>query len=118
MTADSTTVTDTLPAHWASVADLNTRLRSITERVLRDYPGVEGGFFLGGDQNRFAGVAYPTGPAGPQGSPQRNDPPPLEMPYIRAQVMQSLQEREVVTNLRTVEKSLVVILTEHVPTVG
>jgi two-component system, NtrC family, sensor histidine kinase HydH len=73
---------------------------------------------LGGDQNRFAGVAYPTGPAGPQGAPQRNEPPPLEMPYIRVQALQCLHEGKVVTNLRTVERSQVVILTEPVHSEG
>jgi two-component system sensor histidine kinase HydH len=70
--------------------DLDERLRAVAAEVLAQFPNTEGGFFLGGERDRFSGYAFPTKPRG--GLPQlpRNEPPPLEAPYIRLQARQSL----------------------------
>ncbi len=39
---------------------LNERLRTIASRVLADFPGVEGGFYLDAGFDRFAGHGFPT----------------------------------------------------------
>jgi two-component system, NtrC family, sensor histidine kinase HydH len=65
------------------------RLAGVVAGVLRDFPGVEGGFYLGGGRNQFAGYAYPTDPHKAQ-ERSRREPPPLETPYIRLQAQQSL----------------------------
>ena len=58
----------------------NARLAAVAAQVLARTPGVEGGFYLGGGRDQFAGFAHPTGPAPPPG---RRDPPPLETRWIR-----------------------------------
>jgi two-component system, NtrC family, sensor histidine kinase HydH len=65
------------------------RLAAVVAGVLRDFPGVEGGFYLPGAQNQFAGYAYPTDPHKAR-ERSRREPPPLETPYIRLQAQQSL----------------------------
>jgi two-component system, NtrC family, sensor histidine kinase HydH len=57
--------------------------------VLRDFPGVEGGFYIGDGQNQFVGYAFPTDPHKPY-ERSRREPPPLETPYIRLQAQQSV----------------------------
>jgi len=68
--------------------EVDLRLEAISERVLRDYPGIEGGFFINAQSDEFAGYAFPAGPGGPH-RPKRRDPPPKEEPYIRLQSKQS-----------------------------
>jgi two-component system, NtrC family, sensor histidine kinase HydH len=116
---------------------LNDKLRAISNRVLADFPGVEGGFYLDVTLDRFAGYAFPTEPpdAAPTPSnsetgqaatgtgltqplpPRRGDePPPRESPLILAQVKQSLglAPGEFQFDARTVGPSRVAILTEAV----
>jgi two-component system, NtrC family, sensor histidine kinase HydH len=93
--------------------DLNQELTKITAQVLKDYPGVEGGFYLAGS-DRFAGYAFPTRPHAE--APHRNEPPPLEAPYLHVQAQQSLglDEGDFQVNVRDVGPSRVVLLTEPV----
>jgi two-component system sensor histidine kinase HydH len=44
---------------------LHSELPAVTRRVLADVPGAEGGFYLGNDWNQFTGYAFPTRP-GPE----------------------------------------------------
>jgi signal transduction histidine kinase len=105
-------------------ADLNLRLRAITNRVLTDFPGVEGGFYLGDGIDRFTGFGFPTRQGGappdpPDGmkAPQKaslgDDPPPNETPFILLQARSSvsLDEGESQFDVRTVGPSRVAILT-------
>jgi two-component system, NtrC family, sensor histidine kinase HydH len=85
-----------------SPARLERRLSDVTENVLVERPGLEGGFYLAGDYDAFTGGAFPTqrrpAPRPPPGrdapppppSPPRRDPPPLEAPYIRQQIRDCL----------------------------
>jgi signal transduction histidine kinase len=56
--------------------ELNRRLHAIAERVLATAPGLEGGFYLQGDdpRGRFLGYAFPTG-ASPEAAPDFRPPP-------------------------------------------
>jgi signal transduction histidine kinase len=92
--------------------DLNEKLRSITNKVLQAYPGVEGGFFLALD-DRFTGYAYPTSNHAPSDL-VRNEPPPLEAPIIRKQAQECLDQGESALRTTDVESSRVVIMTEPV----
>jgi signal transduction histidine kinase len=65
------------------------RLSEVISTVLRDYPGVEGGIYLAGDRDQFAGYAFPTDPH-KANQRSRREPPPLESPYIRLQARRSL----------------------------
>jgi hypothetical protein len=53
---------------------LNERLRAISNRVLVDFPGVEGGFYLNAEFDRFAGYGFPT--EQPDSSSAYGDSPP------------------------------------------
>src|ERR1700743_1544855 len=66
------------------------RFGQISEQVLKEQPGVEGGFYLNGDLDRFAGYAFPTDRPRRKQHPDKSDPPPLEEPYIRIQARDSL----------------------------
>lgn len=98
------------------------RLREVAERTLAGVSGVEGGFFVAGEDNYFTAYAYPTQPheppPPPQGppSPPRQDPPPLEAPYIRLQALRSvdLPAGEVRVQVYDVVTSRVVVATEPV----
>jgi signal transduction histidine kinase len=90
--------------------ELDRALREIAGRALRDFPGVEGGFYLA-DGDRFSGFAFPTGDAAP---PERNDPPPREGPYIRVQARQCLDLGQFLASTRDVGPSRVVFLSEPV----
>jgi signal transduction histidine kinase len=115
----------------------NAKLRGIATKVLADYPGVEGGFYLDAGFEKFAGYAFPTDPQGfallpsdgpllkgkllPKGKgpppprPGRGDePPPKEKPFIllQAQKSLSLAAGEFQFDVRTVGPSRVAILTE------
>jgi signal transduction histidine kinase len=93
------------------------QLRDVTNAVLADYPGVEGGFYLNGDGDggMFIGYGFPTGPHGPKKT-ERRDPPPLEAPYIRLQALESLAsaDGDFLVNVRDVGPSRVMFLTEPV----
>ena len=67
---------------------LNIAMREIAMRVLIEFPGVEGGFYLAGRIDRFSG--YASGKPNSHPGPPRNEPPPLEAPYIQLQARQSL----------------------------
>ncbi len=62
-------------------AGVDRQLRTIASQTLAQLPGIEGGFYLAGD-DRFAAYAFPTRGDG-AGAPSGSDPPPLEAPYIR-----------------------------------
>jgi hypothetical protein len=47
--------------HWS---EFNARLRDLSARVLQDYSGVEGGFYVNTTLDRFGGYAFPTGMPG------------------------------------------------------
>ena len=120
---------------------LNERLRAISNRVLIDFPGVEGGFYLNAEFDRFAGYGFPTeqpdshsasgdSPPDPEArhspagngtaqppTPRRGDePPPKEAPFILVQVKHSLalDPGQFHFDVRTVGPSRVAILTEPV----
>jgi signal transduction histidine kinase len=120
---------------------LNERLRAISNRVLADFPGVEGGFYLNDKTDRFAGFAFPTDQPEPESAPgdtrpapkdqrppgeqgparaaslQRGDePPPKEAPFILVQVKHSLalEPGQFQFDVRTVGLSRVAIVTEPV----
>lgn len=96
--------------------DWNDELAQITNRILADFPGVEGGFYLGGQFDRFSGYGYPTSPHPILPTTLRTEPPPLEAPFIRLQARESLElpAEEVLTNVRTVGPSRVVVVTQAV----
>lgn len=90
------------------------KLREITAQVLKDYPGIEGGFYLDGEFDRFVGYAFPTRrPRHPRGN---DEPPPQEEPYIRVQARKSLGllPGEYSVTVSDVGPSRVIILTEPV----
>lgn len=119
---------------------LNKQLRAISSKVLSQFPGAEGGFYLSGDFDRFAGYGFPTEQSGlrstardspnkqpPEGPdreketeaspPHRGDePPPKEIPFILVQVRHSLGlgAGESQFDVRTVGPSRVAIFTEPV----
>jgi signal transduction histidine kinase len=117
----------------------NEKLRAISRRVLAAHPGVEGGFYLDADLDRFAGFAFPNDPyrpappapevpapspkqylpkekVPPLGSGGGDDPPPKERPFIHVQAQNclSLDPGAFDFNVRTVGPSRVAILTEPV----
>jgi two-component system sensor histidine kinase HydH len=118
-------------------AEINNKLRSISDRVLRAYPGVEGGFYLENNLHRFAGYAFPTDdakrpppPLGKKGTaekgspadperelaqlhPRGDDPPPKEAPFILLQVQHSLSG-DYQFDARAIGPSRVAIATEPV----
>jgi signal transduction histidine kinase len=95
--------------------EVDRRLAAISERALAAYPNVEGGFYLGGESDRFSGFAKGIGDL-PPGGRVRNDPPPLETPLIRFQAQQCLQldAGQFLLNIRDVGPSRVAVLTEPV----
>jgi two-component system, NtrC family, sensor histidine kinase HydH len=96
--------------------ELNRRLNIVSQAVLADFPGMEGGFYLAEGVDRFAGYAYPTAPSKHESGLLRTDPPPLEAPYIRLQAQQSLSltDDEVLSAARDVGPSRVLVTTEPV----
>ncbi len=93
--------------------ELDRPLHEVTQQVLQDFPGVEGGFYLADGVDRFSGYAFPTGPPA---LPRRNEPPPLEAPDIRLQARQSLAQGAgpVLVNVLNVETSRVLVATTAV----
>ncbi|HUE16164.1 MAG TPA: histidine kinase dimerization/phospho-acceptor domain-containing protein [Planctomycetaceae bacterium] len=96
--------------------EANFRLETLTDGVLRNYPGVEGGFFVNHERDEFAGYAFPTGPGGGPHGPKRRDPPPREEPYIRLQARQSASQGEgsIIVQSLDVGPSRVVVTTSPV----
>ncbi len=121
-------------------AEINHRLRLISDRVLRAFPGVEGGFYLGNGIDRFAGYGFPTDDkkrpppplgekrSGKKGPPEDSDgprspppprgdaPPPKETPFILLQVQHSLvlDSGDYQFDARAVGPSRVAIVTEPI----
>jgi two-component system, NtrC family, sensor histidine kinase HydH len=95
--------------------ELNQQLYEVADEVLKDFQGIEGGFYQAGS-DRFAGCAFPTDEHRKDTLPRRNDPPPLETPYLRVQSNQSLdlESGEYLVSTREVGPSKVVFLTEPV----
>lgn len=91
-------------------------LSEITDRVLRNLEGVEGGFYLNGQGDRFSGYAFPTARPQRPRHKQRDEPPPQEQPYIRilARESLSLAAGQGSMTVRNVGPSRVMILTEPV----
>ncbi|HZZ82632.1 MAG TPA: ATP-binding protein [Gemmataceae bacterium] len=113
MAREARQLADTIPGKLDPNRDeLDEMLRAVAARVLENYPGVEGGFFLALD-DRFSGYAYPTTRHAPSNL-VRNEPPPLEAPLIRRQAQQSLDDGEASLRTEDVELSRVVIFTEPV----
>lgn len=101
-----------------SVEELDAQSRSlgrITTRVLNDYPGVEGGFYLDRELDRFSGYDFPTDRPRRR-HPGKNEPPPREEPYIRLQARESLSlaAGDFSVSVSNVGPSRVMILTEPV----
>ncbi len=113
--------------------NLNAKLRAVSARVLRDFPGVEAGFYVNDGKDRFAGYGFPNdghgpppppkvGPSPPHGPPpgppalRGDDPPHKETPFIliQAQNSLSLEPGDFQFDVRTVGPSRVAILTEPV----
>lgn len=94
--------------------EVHIALREITTRVLADFPGVEGGFYLAGGIDRFSGYATSTPMSQP--GPPRNEPPPLEAPFIQLQARQSLLEKseQSLISVRDVGPSRVLVVTEPI----
>jgi two-component system, NtrC family, sensor histidine kinase HydH len=92
-------------------------LRQVSARILQDYPGIEGGFFVEEGEGKFLAYAFPTERPEPnsQGSPL-NEPPPKERPYILLQARDSLSRPpgEFILESLKVRQSRVVIFTEAV----
>jgi two-component system sensor histidine kinase HydH len=90
------------PGHWRQ------QLTDIAERVLENLYGVEGGFYLAGDWDKFLGHAFPTNPDRPPEPPYKekkkkhplprstpsDDPPPRERGPIHDQCVNSLNLEE------------------------
>jgi two-component system, NtrC family, sensor histidine kinase HydH len=86
------------------------QLTETTNRTLEKLDGVEGGFYLAGDWNKFLGHAFPTNPDRPPEPPhkdkkkknkhplsrplQSDDPPPKEIGPIHDQCVSSLNDEE------------------------
>ena len=100
---------------------LDRALSAISQTVIGHVPGAEGGFYLAPPHERFAGygsaeMPAPRGPRGHHGPPERHDPPPHELPYVRIQAAESLTAApgEATSSARDVRLSRVVIVTEPV----
>jgi signal transduction histidine kinase len=93
---------------------LDITLREIAMRALIEFPGVEGGFYLAGRIDRFSG--YATGKPSSHPGPPRNEPPPLEAPYIQLQARQSLlgESGQPLFSVRDVGPSRVLVVTEPI----
>ncbi len=92
------------PSHWRQ------QLSDTANRALEKLHGVEGGFYLAGDWNKFLGHAFPTNPDRPPEPPhkdkkkknkhplprplQSDDPPPKEIGPIHDQCVNSLNDDE------------------------
>ncbi|HVA47023.1 MAG TPA: ATP-binding protein [Pirellulales bacterium] len=117
MAAAATTLVDRSKPKKTKDLELQGRtLSEIAERVLRDFDGVEGGFYLNGKGDRFSGYAFPTGRPRPPRRQKRDEPPPLEEPYIRIQARQSLSlpAGEESISIHDIGPSRVMILTEPI----
>ncbi|HET6882962.1 MAG TPA: histidine kinase dimerization/phospho-acceptor domain-containing protein, partial [Pirellulales bacterium] len=91
-------------------------LSEISDRVLSRFDGVEGGFYLDGDADRFVGYAFPTDRPQRKRRSDKNEPPPLEEPYIRVQAHDCLvlPAGEYSASVHDVGPSRVMIVTEPV----
>ncbi len=76
------------PLHW------HRQLTDITTRALETRQGVEGGFYLAGNADRFYGHAFPTNPHQQPRTPLSDDPPPNEKPPIHDLCVKSLDLKE------------------------
>ncbi len=97
-----------------SLEDLNRQLHAISQRVLAEFPGVEGGFYLGAGRDRFGGYAFPTASPDRDAPLLRSDPPPLEAASIRRQAQDSLAGGETLVQMRDVGPSRVLVATAPV----
>src|SRR5207253_2709473 len=118
--ADEAAAAGTLPpAAGAPPPEVSRRLREVAENTLADYPGVEGGFYLGASDT-FTAYAFPTEtrpePPGPNPSAPRTDPPPKEEFAIRGQAKQSLAAKpgEFLASVQDIGPSRVAFLSEPV----
>lgn len=78
------------------------QLAAVTAAVLDRYPGTEGGFYVNGGIDQFAGFAHPTEATAAERAVKpkkdaagkspvgRREPPPLETPSIRLQAKEAL----------------------------
>lgn len=95
---------------------LNPRLEELTRDVLKNYPGVEGGFYLTNKHDNFVGYAFPSEPMRGPKHETRREPPPKEEPYIRLQAKQTAvqDESEPLIQARDVGPSRVIVATAPV----
>lgn len=93
---------------------LNQALRKVSRSVLADFPGVEGGFYVADGSGSFAGYAYPTSQHPNAADSPRNDPPPLELPLILAQLGQTLDQGSSLLRAEDVGPSRVLMYTRPV----
>ncbi|HTU22324.1 MAG TPA: ATP-binding protein [Gemmataceae bacterium] len=113
------------PLHWRH------QLTEVAHRALEELGGVEGGFYLAGDWDKFIGHAYPTNPDRPPEPPHKgkkkkhpppppplsDDPPPKEKPPIHDQCVNSLNLEESAAprvQVSEIGPSRVMIVTEPV----
>ncbi|HEY7426226.1 MAG TPA: ATP-binding protein [Gemmataceae bacterium] len=114
------------PPHWRH------RLTDIADHVLEGLQGVEGGFYLAGDWDKFSGHAFPNNPHAPpppdkKHHPKRkeppprpplsDDPPPNEKGPIHDQCVSSLMPKgdaASIVQVRDIGPSRVLIVTEPV----
>ncbi|HEY7158754.1 MAG TPA: ATP-binding protein [Gemmataceae bacterium] len=93
------------------------RLTALANRVLEGREGVEGGFYLAGDWDKFTSHAFPNDPHRPADSPRlplSPDPPPNEKPPVHDQCLASLNDASPIVQVRDIGPSRVLIVTEPV----
>jgi signal transduction histidine kinase len=119
MAEEAAPLLDNLPPHWRQ------RLTDTANGALERLEGVEGGFYLAGDENdgkgEFVGHAFPHDPHRPPEPPPRlprsPDPPPNEKDPIHDQCVASLTRGEgapPIMQERVIGPSRVMIVTEPV----
>jgi hypothetical protein len=97
-----------------SAEALNAPLRDLSARVLADFQGVEGGFYVVYEKGPFAGYAYPTSPHPQSDAIPGTNPLPLEQHVVLGQIETSLDQGTALLRTEDVPPSRVIILTQPV----
>ncbi len=122
--AGSAELTRMIPRWPAEVADehwliINRRLAELTDSILRDYPGVEGGYFSEYGK-KFVGFAFPTEPLpvaeknSKRRIPARSGPPEREFDLIEIRVNAAIRKNKVLFGVESVPPSTVAVRTAPV----
>ncbi len=121
--AGSAELTRLIPRWPAEVADehwleINHRLSELTDSILKDYPGVEGGYFSEYGK-KFVGFAYPTEPVpikreNVKGGFDRSGPPEREFDLIEIRVNAAIRKNKVLFGVESVPPSTVAVRTAPV----